>query len=67
MVIEEGQVFRCQNRDCGCEIKALRSSVIAHKNPRCGCGADMRKPYRKPMFRALTSDLELTAIRSNKN
>lgn len=67
MVIEEGQVFRCQNRDCGCEIKVLQSSVIALKNPRCGCGADMKKHYRKPVFRALTSDLELTVMRSNKN
>ncbi len=67
MVMTEGQVFRCQNRHCGCEIRVLRTSVTAHTNPRCCCGAEMKKPYRKPAFRALSSDLELTAAKSNKN
>jgi hypothetical protein len=47
----EGQVFRCQNRDCGCEVRVLRTSINARANPRCCCGAEMKKPYRKPAFR----------------
>jgi hypothetical protein len=67
MVITEGQVFRCQNRDCGCEIRVLRTSINAPANPRCCCGAEMKKPYRKPVFPSHSSDLELTAAKSNKN
>jgi hypothetical protein len=63
----EGQVFRCQNRDCGCEVRVLRTSINARANPRCCCGAEMKKPYRKPAFRPLHSGLELANARSNKN
>lgn len=64
MVMTEGQVFRCQNRDCNCEIRVLRTSINASANPRCCCGAEMKKPYRKPAFRSLSSDLELVNGRS---
>jgi hypothetical protein len=67
MVMTKGQVFRCQNRDCGCEIRVLRTSINASAKPRCCCGAEMKKPYRKPVFRSLGSDLERTAAKSNKN
>lgn len=67
MIMTEGQIFRCQNRDCGCEVRVLRTSMNAHGNPRCCCGAGMKKPYRKPAFRSLSSDLELVNARSSKN
>jgi hypothetical protein len=67
MVIEEGQVFRCQDRECGCEIRVLRSSIDAQENPRCGCGAGMKKLWRTPGFRILNSDRELAAVKSNKS
>ena len=63
----EGQIFRCQNRDCGCEIRVLRTSMNARTNPRCCCGAEMKKPYRKPAFRSLSSDLEFASARNSKN
>jgi hypothetical protein len=67
MVIEEWQVFRCQNRECGCEIRVPRSSMDAQENPWCRCGAGMKKLYYKPSFCILNSDRELAAVRSNKN
>jgi hypothetical protein len=68
MVMIAGQVYRCQNRNCACEIKVLRTSIGAGFNPRCGCGAEMLKPYRKPTMRILTSETEmLMTARSSKN
>jgi hypothetical protein len=67
VVMIEGQVYRCQNRDCACEIRVLRGSIEAAANPRCCCGTEMKKPYRKPMLRTLNSEMEvLTMARTNK-
>ena len=41
----EPQVFLCQNRDCGCEIVATKTPLETKANPRCFCGAEMKKPY----------------------
>ena len=68
MAMSEGQVYRCQNRNCGCEVRVLRPSIQARANPRCCCGAEMKKPYRKPALRTLSSDIEvLTSTRNHKN
>jgi hypothetical protein len=67
-VTTEGQIYRCQNRNCAREIKLLRTSTDARANPRCCCGAEMKRPYPKPAMRILTSDMEmLTTSRSSKN
>ena len=55
MFTRVGQIHRCQNRDCGCEIRINRPPAHADANLRCGCGAEMKKIYRKPVFRVLTS------------
>jgi hypothetical protein len=68
MAMTEGQIYRCQNRTCSCEIKVLRTSLLALANPRCCCGAEMKKPYRKPALRILDSDIEVVSFsRTNKN
>ena len=67
MVMTEGQVFRCQNRDCGCEVRVLRTSLEGRANPRCGCGAEMKKTYHKPALRALKAGLDLVAANTNKS
>jgi hypothetical protein len=68
MAMVEGQVYRCQNRNCACEIKVLRASTRAKLNPRCCCGAEMKRPYPKPAMRILTCDMEmLTTSRSGRN
>ena len=46
----EGQVYRCQNRDCGCEISVVKRATESHCNPRCLCGAEMKKPYSRPLL-----------------
>ncbi len=57
----ERQVFRCQNRDCGCEIIVIKAPVKTRSNPRCFCGAEMKKPYSPPVFRKLDPDDELVS------
>ncbi len=55
------QVFRCQNRACGCEIVVTRSPVETKANPRCFCRAEMKKPYSPPVLRTLDPDDELVS------
>jgi len=57
----EGQVYRCQNRDCNSEILLTKASPAANANPRCGCGAEMKKPYSTPVLRMLDPDDELAS------
>ena len=68
MSMAEGQVYRCQNRDCGCEVRVIKPSIESNSNPRCSCGAEMKKPYNKPVLRALNSDIEvLASSKTNRN
>jgi hypothetical protein len=48
-----GELYRCQNPDCRSEIRVSKSSIEASLNPRCACGAEMKKPYVKPALREL--------------
>ncbi len=57
----EGQVYRCQNRVCDAEILVNKASREARANPRCGCGAEMKKPYSPPVLRKLDPDDELVS------
>jgi hypothetical protein len=54
MQISEGQIYRCQNIECGCEVRVVKSSTETSANPRCGCGVFMKKVYTPPIFRVLT-------------
>ena len=68
MTMTEGRIYRCQNTNCGSEVRVLRTSIQADANPRCNCGSEMKKPYRKPAFRTLSSDFELmTFSQTTKN
>ena len=68
MQMIERQIYRCQNRDCGCEVTVIRSSIEANANPRCCCRAEMKKPYQKPVLRTLNSDGEaLISSKANRN
>jgi hypothetical protein len=57
----EGQVYHCQNRVCDAEILVTKASREARANPRCGCGAEMKKPYSPPVLRILDPDDELVS------
>jgi predicted nucleic acid-binding Zn ribbon protein len=68
MSMTEGQIYRCQNRDCGSEVQVVKPSIEADANPRCCCGAEMKKPYKKPTARALSSDIEVfTNLKTDRN
>jgi hypothetical protein len=68
MSMTEGQVYRCQNRQCGCEITVVKPSTQADANPRCCCGSEMKKPYTKPAPRILDSNTEsILSSKSNRN
>ncbi len=51
--MSQHQVYRCQNRACGCEMVVIKTPVETKASPRCFCGAEMKKPYSPPVFRKL--------------
>lgn len=55
-----GQVYRCVNRNCNCEVVVSKPSrKEADANPRCCCGSEMKKPYTAPVMREITgTDLQ---------
>jgi hypothetical protein len=55
MLMSEGQIYRCQNRTCGCEVVVTKTSAEGDLNPHCCCGSEMKKPYMRPVFRKLPS------------
>ena len=60
MSMIEGQIYRCQNRACGCEVEVIKMSTEAARNPRCCCGAEMKKPYSRPVLRELPSSVRVS-------
>jgi hypothetical protein len=63
----EGQVYRCQNRDCRREIAVTKASRKAGANPRCSCGAEMKKPYNPPVVRTLDPDERVSRLETDRN
>jgi len=57
MLMTEHQIFRCQNRDCGCEVTVIKGSIEGSSRPRCCCGSEMKKSYKAPVLRELTSQV----------
>jgi len=51
-----GQRYRCQNVECGAEIEVKKASIECRSNPRCCCGAEMKKPYTPPVLRTFSKD-----------
>ena len=67
MSMTDGQMYRCQNRDCGCEVTVIKPSIESNTNPRCSCGWEMKKPYSKPVLRSLSPDVEFFAsVKNNR-
>ncbi len=42
--------WHCANPACGCELLVESSAREEGKNPRCSCGAAMKKKYTSPVF-----------------
>jgi hypothetical protein len=62
MILQEGQVYHCQNPKCGAEILVRKDSIEGRSNPRCCCGAEMKKPYATPKLRRLEPTQELVDL-----
>ena len=44
MAFKEGEVYRCPDPECGCEIKVTKGAAPGKGgNPRCCCGKEMEK------------------------
>ena len=50
MRIKAEDHWRCTNPACGCELQVESSAREESKNPRCACGAEMKKKYTSPVF-----------------
>jgi hypothetical protein len=57
MLMTKGQIYRCQNRHCNCEITVTRASIEGSSTLRCCCGAIMKKPYSPPVLQELSSNV----------
>lgn len=57
MLMRQGQTYKCLNRSCNCEVVVTKASVEGRANPRCCCGAEMKKPYVPPTIRELSSEV----------
>jgi len=42
--------WHCTNPACGCELLVESSAPAEGKNPRCSCGAAMKKKYTSPVL-----------------
>jgi len=54
MIMRNDQRYRCQNPNCRGEIEMMTNSGKEDSNPRCHCGAKVKKVYSKPVFRELS-------------
>jgi DNA-binding NarL/FixJ family response regulator len=50
-ILRKGHVYRCQNPDCGAEIRVKKESIAGFSNPICCCGAQMTRVYEPPALR----------------
>ena len=62
MILRTGQRLRCQNRQCGAEIQITRDSAEGESNPRCCCGAEMKKLWTTPTLSRLDETPELVDL-----
>lgn len=54
--MKDGERYICQNRSCRAQVLVVSNSTEGASNPRCCCGAEMKKPYAKPTVRKLDKD-----------
>jgi hypothetical protein len=46
MALKEGEVYKCADAECGCEItvtKSAKPDCKGNQQPRCCCGMEMQK------------------------
>jgi len=52
MLMKSGQRWHCTNSACRAEVVVCQGSLEG-SNPRCTCGAVLKKEYAAPVFRYL--------------
>ena len=50
MRMKTGDRWHCTNPVCGCEVLVEGGAREEGKNPRCSCGATMKKKYASPVL-----------------
>lgn len=53
MLMRSADRWHCTNTECGCEVLVETSGEIPGGNPRCTCGAVMKKKYTSPVLSCL--------------
>jgi hypothetical protein len=48
MIMNIGEQWHCTNPACHCEVLVQTRSELEGSNPRCVCGAPMKKRYAAP-------------------
>jgi hypothetical protein len=48
MIMKSGEQWHCTNPACHCEVQVPSKNAIEGTNPRCVCGAPMKKSYAPP-------------------
>ena len=48
MVMKTADRWHCINPKCGCEVLVESGGEVHGGNPRCSCGAPMKKKYVSP-------------------
>lgn len=52
MKMAKGDVRRCTNPGCDCEIHLITGACAeANRHPICCCGSVLKKSYRRPAFK----------------
>ena len=54
MTITAAQAYRCQSRDCACEVRVIRQPLKSNSNPRCSQGSEV-KTHKNPVLLTLNS------------
>ena len=53
MMMRSGDTWHCTNLSCHAAVLVQTESQSEGVNPRCSCGAPMKKKYKSPVFRYL--------------
>ena len=53
MLLKTGERWHCTNPACHTEIRVEAGGEVGGSNPRCCCGAVMKKRYEPPALRYL--------------
>lgn len=50
MMMKCGEEWHCTEPSCRCQIVVQSDSQVEGSNPRCSCGAPMKKKYTPPQM-----------------